>query len=157
MIQSPVAQAQLRPMRWWDVPQVCALEAQLFPMDAWTAEMFWAELAQVGTSRAVAILERDSEIIGYAALRWSGREADINTIAVAAHQQGKGFGRMLLTWLEDEAGQRKVEQIFLEVRSDNQPALQLYQDFDFEAIDVRKNYYGPEVSAVVMRKRLKYG
>ncbi|MCC5031789.1 GNAT family N-acetyltransferase [Streptomyces sp. WAC 00631] len=32
-------------MRWWDIPAVLDLEREMFPEDAWTAGMFWSELA----------------------------------------------------------------------------------------------------------------
>ena len=156
MTTSHIEQMQIRPMRWWDIPEVCALEQRLFPVDAWTSQMFWAELAQVGSSRVVVVVEINDSIIGYASLRWSGHEGDINTIAIAPEFQGQGFGRRLLAWLEDQAKQRNVEQIFLEVRGDNQPALTLYRATGYESIDTRKDYYAPGVAAVVMRKRLSH-
>ena len=38
----PVA---LDPMRWWHIPAVLELEHELFGDEAWTAELFWSELA----------------------------------------------------------------------------------------------------------------
>ena len=35
----------LREARWTDVPALAALEAQLFPDDAWSESTWWAELA----------------------------------------------------------------------------------------------------------------
>ncbi|MBW5481444.1 GNAT family N-acetyltransferase [Streptomyces bambusae] len=32
-------------MRWWDIEPVLELEHELFPEDAWSAGMFWSELA----------------------------------------------------------------------------------------------------------------
>lgn len=39
------ATAVLREMRWWDIDAVLELEHELFPEDAWSAGMFWSELA----------------------------------------------------------------------------------------------------------------
>lgn len=36
----------LREMRWWDIEPVLELEHELFPEDAWSAGMFWSELAR---------------------------------------------------------------------------------------------------------------
>ncbi|MCV7741857.1 alanine acetyltransferase, partial [Micrococcus luteus] len=38
----------LRPMTVWDVPEVLAHEATLFPLDAWPAHFYEEELAQTG-------------------------------------------------------------------------------------------------------------
>jgi [ribosomal protein S18]-alanine N-acetyltransferase len=36
-----------RPVRWWDVPELVALERRLFGDDAWSEATWWGELAQV--------------------------------------------------------------------------------------------------------------
>jgi ribosomal-protein-alanine N-acetyltransferase len=41
----------------------------------------------------------------------------------------------------------------LEVRSDNGPAIALYDRFGFERISSRTDYYGPSVDALIMRLR----
>ncbi|MCV7748330.1 hypothetical protein M3B85_007665 [Micrococcus luteus] len=38
----------LRPMTVWDIPEVLAHEATLFPLDAWPAHFYEEELAQTG-------------------------------------------------------------------------------------------------------------
>ena len=47
----------------------------------------------------------------------------------------------------------------LEVRADNVPARRLYERHGFEEVSVRRRYYrqpdGPDVDAVVMRRRLE--
>ena len=35
----------LRAVTWRDIPQLAALETELFADDAWTVETWWAELA----------------------------------------------------------------------------------------------------------------
>ena len=44
--QEEERQVRLREMRRADMPRILALEQELFPEDAWTAEMFAAEFAQ---------------------------------------------------------------------------------------------------------------
>jgi ribosomal-protein-alanine N-acetyltransferase len=144
-------------MTWWDIAEVIVIEDELFPIDPWSAELFWAELAGVGESRDVAVLCVDEKIIGYCSLRHVGSEGDINTIAVAASHQGQGLGSMLYEWMRVRAVDYSVRQLFLEVRSDNEPAKQMYLALGFEKIDSRKDYYAVGVHALVMRKRLSDG
>jgi len=141
-------------MLWWDIPEVVAIENDLFPVDPWSAELFWAELAGVGDSRDVAVLSVDNNIVGYCSLRHVGAEGDINTIAVAASHQGQGLGSLLYDWMRARANEYGVRQLFLEVRSDNEPAKHMYAALGFEEIDRRKDYYAVDVHALVMRKRL---
>lgn len=154
MSKSIVENLVLRPMLWWDIPWVEKIEQYLFPVDPWTAELFWAELAQVPDSRNVVVAEIDGEIAGYTSLRIVGSEADINTIAVATKFQNQGVGSQLYAWLEDCALSMQVRQLFLDVRSDNEIAIHMYQKLGFEKINLRKDYYATGISAIVMRKRL---
>ena len=142
-------------MRWWDVEQVMVIEDALFSIDPWTADMFWSELAQVPEGREVVVLEDGGAITGYASMRVAGTDGDINTIAVAQNAQGKGFGRALMDWFVNRFTVRGIEQAFLEVRSDHTRAHDLYVSYGFEDIDVRKNYYGNDVDAIIMRKKVK--
>ncbi|GAB4063472.1 ribosomal protein S18-alanine N-acetyltransferase [Angustibacter speluncae] len=143
----------LRPLRWWDVPAVHALEEQLFDPDTWSPETFWAELAAPG--RWYVLAERAGEVVGYAGLAASGAEADVQTVAVAPSAQGTGVGRVLLDALVAEAARRGAAAVLLEVRADNVAARTLYERTGFERIGVRRRYYQPgDVDAHVMRLRL---
>ena len=144
----------LRPMQWPDIEVVAAIEAELFLDDPWTPEMFWAELAAVPESREVMVAVEGDEIVGYASLRFVATESDVNTIAVRANRHGQGIGRLLMTWIEDAARAHGSLEMFLEVRSDNSVAVSMYDADGYERIDVRPNYYGTDVDAIVMRKKL---
>jgi ribosomal-protein-alanine N-acetyltransferase len=137
-----------------DIDAVVQIEKELFVDDPWTVELFREELAEVGNSREVVCAWDGDSIVGYASLRYVGGEGDINTIAVAANHQGRGIGRSLMNWLYAAAAEHKVRDLFLEVRSDNEPAIAMYSKDDFVRIDKRKNYYGTDIDAIVMRKKL---
>lgn len=141
----------IRPMRWWDIAAVQALEEQLFPVDRWSVEQFWSELAQP-TRRYLVACEEDT-ITGYAGVFVLAPDADVQTIAVAPTAQGSGLGSRLLEHLLDLAADAGCHQLMLEVRSDNAPAIALYDRFGFERISSRTDYYGPSVDALIMRLR----
>jgi len=142
---------RLEPMRWWHIDEVHALEQHLFPIDTWSKEQFWSELAQPTRSYVVALEE--NEVLGYFGLFALAPEADVQTIAVSPKAQGKGLGSLLLNELISQALDRGCEQLMLEVRSDNDSALALYARFGFVELTVRRNYYAPSVDAIVMRQR----
>lgn len=141
----------IRSMRWWDIAAVQALEEQLFPVDRWSVEQFWSELAQP-TRRYLVACEEDT-ITGYAGVFVLAPDADVQTIAVAPTAQGSGLGSRLLEHLLDIAADAGCHQLMLEVRSDNAPAIALYDRFGFERISSRTDYYGPSVDALIMRLR----
>jgi len=145
---------EIRPMKRTDLTEVLRLEKALFPIDAWSEELFLEELAEVSISRDVSVAVLDSQIVGYASLRFVGKQGDVNTVAVASNQQGKGIGTALMDWLESQAALRNVREIFLDVRSDNEAALKMYASRGYERIDIRRNYYGNTIDANVMRKRV---
>ena len=141
-------------MQTSDIPIVKIIEDVLFPIDAWSTDLFLSELAEVAISRDVVVAELDGRVVGYASLRFVGKQGDVNTVAVASSEQGSGIGTQLMNWLEDKARERGVRELFLEVRSDNAPANAMYQKRRYDRIDIRRNYYGNEVDANIMRKKL---
>ncbi len=139
-----------------DMAGILALERELFPEDAWTAEMFAAEFAQSASRRLYLVAEEDNTLIGYAGMMFTGGpQADVVTLAVDPAHWGKGTGTALLTALLDEAGNRGCTEVLLEVREDNPRARQLYLRHGFTEVGIRRGYYQPSgVNAVVMRKGL---
>lgn len=146
-----VVASVIRRMRWWDIESVHHLEEQLFPVDKWSREQFWSELAQ--PTRTYLIAEEDSAVIGYAGLFALGAQSDVQTIAVDPRRQGIGLGSRLLEALIDMAHEKGARELLLEVRSDNASAIHLYERFGFERISIRRNYYAPGIDAHVMRLR----
>lgn len=135
-----------------DVDALCELEKGLFLNDAWSRRLFVDELGHPFSYYLVA--EEDAEIVGYAGLRAAPANADqgdIQTLAVVPTFRGQGLGRQLLGQLIDEAEDRGVRALFLEVRADNPVAIALYDSVGFHEIDRRHGYYQPDgVDAVVM-------
>ncbi|MEU7280327.1 ribosomal protein S18-alanine N-acetyltransferase [Streptomyces sp. NPDC045431] len=144
-------------MRWWDIEPVLALERELFPDDAWSAGMFWSELAHARgphSTRRYVVAESapDGRIVGYAGLAAAGGLGDVQTIAVARDQWGTGLGARLLTELLRHATAFECDEVLLEVRVDNTRAQKLYERFGFEPIGFRRAYYQPgNIDALVMR------
>jgi ribosomal-protein-alanine N-acetyltransferase len=140
-------------MRWWDIEALMPLEQELFGDTAWTAEMFWSELAHPET-RWYVVAEDESQALGYAGLLAPGLEADVQTVAVAPSAQGRGVGRMLLDALVEQAQERAATSLLLEVRADNERAIDLYARRGFERIAIRQRYYQPgDIDAWIMRLR----
>jgi ribosomal-protein-alanine N-acetyltransferase len=162
---------RLRAMRWWDVAPALPLEAELFGAEAWTAETWWAELAQPGRHYLVAedVKANDntddtettddtepSALVGYGGVLVNGADADIMTVAVAPARQGRRYGEVILQALLDLAAERGARQVLLEVRADNVAAQRLYERLGFQRIAVRRGYYRTpdgSVDAWVMRRR----
>jgi [ribosomal protein S18]-alanine N-acetyltransferase len=135
----------IAPLRREDVPRCAELERVLFPDDdPWRENAFHAEL-DMG-HHYLGAYDEQGRLLGYAGLALLGRrpdlEASVHTIAVDPAAQGSGVGTALLRALLDRADDAAAP-TFLEVRTDNDRAIALYQAHDFEAIGVRRRYYQP--------------
>jgi len=94
--------------------------------------------------------------VGYAGTWFDGQDAQVMTIGVASDHQGRGFGRMLLEALLEHERARGTEQVFLEVRVDNDAAIGMYERAGFVRLGLRRRYYQPEnVDALTMRLVLR--
>lgn len=124
-----------------DAARCAELEAQLFHGDdPWPARAFLAELGSGHHHYAAARV--DDKLVGYAGIARLGRrppyEYEIHTIGVDPAYQGRGIGRRLLDQLLEFSGDGVV---YLEVRTDNEPAIGLYRRAGFVNIGLRKRYY----------------
>ena len=143
----------IRPFRHTDLAALQALEATLFGTDAWSPEVFAAEVSHPASHYLV--LDDDGVIVGYGGLRSPapGQPGDIQTLAIEPSYRGAGWGRSLLDALLAIAHECEVPEIFLEVRADNALALRLYERSGFREIGRRAGYYQPDgVDAIVMRR-----
>ena len=143
-------EVRLRAMTTEDITAVMPMEHELFAEQAWSEQMIREELADTATRFYVVALDGE-EIVGYAGLAAYRFEAHVLTVGTRSDRQGRGVGRQLLRSLLAEADRRKTERVILEVRSDNTPAIALYESERFVAVGVRKRYYQPgDHDAVVM-------
>jgi ribosomal-protein-alanine N-acetyltransferase len=145
----------LRPMTTADMTAVLRLERELFGEEAWSQAMLAGELAQQPKSRHYLVADDGGTVAGYGGLLAAGTQGDVLTLAVAGDRWGRGTGSALLEALLAEAARRGCTEVFLEVRTDNARAQQLYRRYGFTQIGLRRGYYQPSgTDALVMRKDL---
>jgi ribosomal-protein-alanine N-acetyltransferase len=146
----------LRPMTHADIDAVLELERAVFGAEAWSRQMLAGELDQQPASRYYLVADDGGRIAGYAGLLGAGWQGDVLTLAVAADRWGQGIGTALLRALLAEANRRGCTEVFLEVRTDNSRAQELYRRHDFTEIGIRRGYYQPSgADALVMRRTLR--
>ena len=141
-------------LRVTDAARCAALEEVLFPGDEpWNAGAFRDELRAGHTYLAARI---DGELVGYGGVAVvggpPGAEAEIHTIGVDPAHQGRGIGRAVLRGLLAAADALRAT-VFLEVRTDNEPARALYESEGFTVVGLRPRYYRPSgADAYTMRR-----
>jgi ribosomal-protein-alanine N-acetyltransferase len=145
--------AVLRAMRDDDVPAVMAIEVRAYPFP-WTAGIFHDCLR---AGYCCHVVERDGVLVGYGVMSAGAREAHILNVCVSPEERGRGYGRMLMERMIEQARRLQAEMMFLEVRPSNQVALHLYAQLGFNEIGTRNNYYPAErgrEDALLLAKQL---
>lgn len=86
-------------------------------------------------------------MIGFYIGEKAGPDFTLMDICVAPSEQGKGIAKQLLSQFIEYGEQQNAENLFLEVRESNTPAIKLYENAGFIEMSVRKNYYPSDNSA----------
>jgi len=128
--------------------ELAALHAEAFVRPRpWSAAEFAGVVAGPG---AFLLTERGGFLVG----RALAGEAELLTLAVPEAVRRLGIGARLLTAFEAAARARGAAEAFLEVASDNAPALALYACAGWAEAGRRRDYYAPGVDALILRKPL---
>jgi ribosomal-protein-alanine N-acetyltransferase len=142
------------------LPQILQIEREVFP-DSWSENMmrfYFAEkraiiLTAVQTeeySDSVAVAKNGS-VLGYLMAFAVAGMCDIDNIAVSETHRRKGIAKALFNELENRLDMDM--EYFLEVRTGNIPAINLYTQLGFHFVRIRKDYYRkPMEDAVLMKK-----
>lgn len=133
-----------------DVPAVMAVDRLCFPTP-WSENAYRSEMGNVSAYYLVArVSDRagygttpagHQPLVGYAGAWIVMDEAHITTIGVHPDYRRHGIGKRLFEALLDEARDRGVRRVSLEVRESNHAAQALYAEYGFIPIARRRRYY----------------
>ena len=117
--------------------QICRVEAACFSHPwgrrAVTDEMF---------SGLCFGAEIDGELAGFCLMSQILDEGTVLRLAVLPSMRRQGLARRLLTDTLKRGTEQGLCSVFLEVSTENQPALGLYRSIGFAPLQIRKGYYG---------------
>jgi len=139
----------VREFREEDLHSILKIEEESFS-DPWSGRSFLKE-AELPFSRFL-VAEEGGKVVGYLIAWVVGKTCDINKIAVLPSFRRRGVGKELLKKLLEVLKEEGVEEIFLEVRESNVPAIKLYESLGFRRIGLREGYYGNENAFVFCLK-----
>jgi [ribosomal protein S18]-alanine N-acetyltransferase len=135
----------------FDLPVFVSLDKELFPYSPWSASQYKEEFSSP-TRHFVVAIDEARNIIGYAGVfAPGGAEADVLTVGVIPAQRGKGIARQLMRMITEWAIAQGSIAMMLEVKVDNIEAIGLYESLGYSKLNIRKNYFGAGLDAVVMR------
>lgn len=136
-----------------DVPVVATIEEACFSQP-WSKKSFLDSLDREDTLFLVCVDDADIPQ-GYVGMYLSFDEAEITNVAVNPQSRKRGYGDALIAAAKEMARDQQIQQILLEVRDSNEPAISLYKKHGFEEIGIRKRFYEfPEEDARIMSCQL---
>ena len=133
----------LRPGTSADLPDVMVVMESAFGEtygEAWTRSQVAGILPMAGVSLVLARSTTDDRCAGFSLARAVADEAELLLIAVLPGQRRRGVARTLLQNFIDEARERGLSRVHLEVRHGNS-ASALYRELGFEPVGLRRDYY----------------
>ena len=95
------------------------------------------------------VYELDNKIVGFIHYTKLYNSVDLVDIVVEEKYQNQKIGTNLIDYIITNL--EINDRIYLEVNTNNQKAINLYQKFGFKIINIRKNYYGIDDAYVMER------
>jgi [ribosomal protein S18]-alanine N-acetyltransferase len=132
-----------------DLNAIMLLERSGFP----AAEQ-WSELSWQGEllgERRTILIARAQRPVGVISIKALGEVADVHRIVVEPKSRRRGIGTDLVREGLEIVRQLGVREVILDVAYYNEPAIGLYQQLGFEQLSARRDYYGPDQHALILK------
>lgn len=101
----------------------------------------------------VYIIKNNSNIIGYIIFTYSSFESYIAKFGISKEYRQQGYGKDLVEYAVSVIDSNEI---FLEVRSNNIAAINLYKKVGFDVVGMRKGMYkDPIDDAIIMQRKAK--
>lgn len=114
----------------------------------WSKSAYLSEV--YNESAFYKVITVENEVVGYGGFRKIFDEAHITNIAVKESFRSRGFGKMIMEELIEQARELEISSMTLEVRVSNISAVKLYEKMGFKSAGVRPKYYGDGEDAFIM-------
>jgi [ribosomal protein S18]-alanine N-acetyltransferase len=146
-------EAGFEPMSEARLDEVVAIERRAYG-HPWTRGNFADSLR---SGYQAQMLVAGETIIGYFVAMQGVDEVHLLNITVDPEHQGRGWGRVLLDALALWSRAQRAQWLWLEVRTSNKRAQQVYLRYGYRKVGERRNYYPAEhgrEDAIVMSYKL---
>lgn len=136
------------PMRRRHLRAVLRIE-QRTQSSGWSLGLFLAELSRTRAGetgerpadRSYLVALDEGRVVGFGGMLFVAGDGHLVTLSTDPDRQRRGVASRLLLALCREAIDAGCEQLTLELRASNEPALALYRHFGFAPAGVRRGYY----------------
>jgi len=131
-----------------DLPNIALVENSSFDQP-YPFDLLKRLLQQFGNTFLVA--EENGKLVGYSAASMKRGSAHLISIGVLGENRRRGVATSLLNNLIRILRRCGVDELWLEVKLENNEAIALYERFGFERICIVQNYYSDGSAALRMR------
>lgn len=143
---------EIRDMNKTDLARVMDIESKTFVAPWKESEMLY-ELEENKFAHLAVIL-LNNNVVGFYDYWHTFDSATIAQIAVDPIYQRQHLGSLLMEEIIKDAKAKKVRTITLEVRKNNEKAVNLYQKYGFKTTLTKEKYYSNGDDALYMMKEL---
>ena len=148
---------ELYPMTEDNFTDAAAVEQACFSDRPWTAEQFREELSIDFSRTFIAYLDGGTNGVsaaGFVNVWITPPTATINNIAVMPEYRRQGIADLLIERAREVC--EGLDELTLEVRVSNTPAISLYEKHGFKNVGRRRNFYeNPREDAFIMTRGLR--
>ena len=145
-----------------DIAEIISINFKTLPEHY--SNSFFMELL-LDSPETFVVAENNNKIIGYIMCRIEygfsvlkkmslARKGHVVSFAVLEEYRGKGIGKKLVDQSIEGMKIRKCNESYLEVRTDNIPAIKLYESLGFDRIATLNTYYKDGRNAFLMSAKL---
>ena len=153
----------IRRCEYKDIPSVIAVNMRNLP-EHYSDYFFESLLNEL--PEAFIVAELDNDIVGYIMCKvefgFSNfkrlgfvKKGHVVSVAVNEEHRGKGLGKALMEEAISAMASRKCDEVYLEVRVSNTPAVKLYEQLNFIIKSRLRGYYRDGEDAYLMALDLK--
>ena len=146
-----------------DIAEIISINFKTLPEHY--SNSFFMELLLDSPETFVVAENNNNKIIGYIMCRIEygfsvlkkmslARKGHVVSFAVLEEYRGKGIGKKLVEQSIEGMKIRKCNESYLEVRTDNIPAIKLYENLGFNRIATLNTYYKDSRNAFLMSAKL---
>lgn len=146
--------SNVRPANISDLSGICEVEQTSFAYDAYPSFLL-EKLISNSQSVSLVAIDQSGKIIGYSISNNEDTRSHLISLAVLPNYRRIGIATRMLKELTIILRNRGINEVRLEVRTDNNPAIQLYRRSDFADERIIREYYSDGSAALSMRKTLR--
>lgn len=137
-----------------DLDEIIYLEEKIFGIDAFSEDLIRKLIKN--KLLFIKIVDKTDKILGFSiSIENAKNEANLINFLIREEEQNQGIGALLLKKTIDEIkGKKKFRSIVLNVKVDNDIAINLYKKFGFEIVKRIEGYYYSGASSIYMKLQL---